>query len=228
MNRKFTKLYESSLNRYTSGSVLVGDVVTLKPGAMNHEGIKGNDVLKQKLNELLASDLNLRVINIKNQVPVPFSGNNELNISGRGAEAVIAQEIAPSRYHNYVAVPLEVLEVHASYPNLPPIPDSWKYKAKINMKPQLVGKMEQNEEITLTTAPVKSVEQDPKYVADRTQTFKGKEFNTMPQTHRSDVHGKLVTGDRELKNANVKIPAVPAEGAADPATYTAKYMPKKG
>lgn len=220
MNRKFTKLFESYLGRYTSGGLLLGDVVAFKTSAVNHPDIKSSAVLKEKIQELLASDLNLRVISIKNRTPMPFSGDLDNNISGRGAEVVIAQEIAPSRYWNYVAVPSEVLEVKPCYPNLPPIPDSWKYKARIDLKPVAVAKAEQNDEAIAKTGPDSRLKNDGTSITD-------KEFSIKDQTGKSVVGTKLADGDRELENKNIKIPAKPAEGQADPASYTAMYLPPK-
>lgn len=185
------------MSRYTVGGVLVGDVVKLKKGVLTHPDVVVNDVMKTKLQELLNSDLNLRVTGIKNKTPIPSSGNNEQNVTPRKEMVDIAQEIAPGRYYNYVTVPVDILEVVATYPNLPPVPDSWKHKSKIDIKPVPVAKAEQNDEFAVGT-----------------------------QTLKSNVHGKNVLGDRSLKNVNTKIPAKPAEGQADPASYTAKYMPK--
>lgn len=209
------------MGRYTVGGALVGDVVKLKPGTLNHADIKGNSKLVEKLKELLASDLNLRIVSMKNKTPIPMSGDNELNVSGRGAEAVIAQEIAPSRYHNHCAVPLDTLEVTCTYPNLPPIPDSWKHKSKINLKPVPVEKMEQNDETPIGTAA---------YMVDsksqsNTVSIADKEFSPADQTHKSNVGGKNVEGNRTLLNKNTTIPSKPVN--ADPAAYVAAYMPKK-
>jgi hypothetical protein len=219
VNRKFTKLFESYLGRFTGGGLLLGDIVSFKSGVVNHPDIKGNEIMKTKIQELLASDLNLRVISIKNGTPMPFSGDNDNNISGRNNEVVIAQEIAPSRYWNYIAVPREVLEVKTVYPNLPPIPDSWKYKAKINIKPELLKKAEENDEAVAKSGPDPMLKNDDTSITD-------KEFSISNQTRRSTVGNKNVAGDRELDNKNVKIPSSPAEGQQDPASYTANYMPK--
>jgi len=209
------------MSRYTVGGALVGDVVKLKANTLSHADIKGNAKLVEKLKELLASDLNLRIVSIKNKTPIPMSGDNELNVSGRGAEAVIAQEIAPSRYHNHVAVPLETLEVTCTYPNLPPIPDSWKHKTRIDLKPVPVAKAEQNEETPVGTAA---------YMTD-TKSWEGtpaqgdKAFRPGNQTMKSNVDGKNVEGDRALPTKDTPIPSKPA--TPDPAAYIAAYMPKK-
>jgi hypothetical protein len=219
VNRKFTKLFESYLGRYTGGGLLLGDIVSFKAGAVNHPYIKGNEAMKAKIQELLASDLNLRVISIKNRTPMPFSGDFDQNISGSNTEIVIAQEIAPSRYWNYIAVPREVLEAKSCYPNLPPIPDSWKYKAKVNIKPELVKQAEENEEAVAKSGPDPMLKNDDTSITD-------KEFSISNQTGKSTVGTKNVAGDRELENKNTKIPSSPADGHLDPASYTANYMPK--
>jgi len=198
VKRKFTKLIESTIARFTSGGVLVGDVVKLKRNILSHELIKDNEQMKAKLKELLNSDLNLRVVSIKNKNPMPSSGNNDQNIAPFRETIDIAQEIAPSRFYNYISVPLDAIEVVSTYPNLPPIPDSWKHKSKITLKPEPVKKAEQNDEFAIGN-----------------------------QTLKSNVNGKNVVGDRVLKDKNTPIPASPAEGHKDPASYTANYMPKK-
>jgi len=46
--------------------------------------------------------------------------------------------------------------------------------------------------------------------------------------HSDDGKGKLIKGDRKLKNKNIKIPSSPAVGEKSPSvkSYTHKYMPR--
>jgi len=94
-----------------------------------------------------------------------------------------------------------MLETKCSYPNLPEVPEVFK-----------------------KDDPAKRVQIKPKKVKDEQQEVP---FYSPQMTRLSDIgNKKLSAGDRVLNNTNVKIPSVPAVGQADPATYTAKYLPK--
>ena len=231
VKRKFTQLIESAVSRYTSGGILVSDVVKLKSGILNHDDIKGNEQMKEKIKELLASDLNLRVVGIKNKTPIPMSGNNETNISARKEQIDVAQEIAPGRYFNYITLPVDTLEVVCSYPNLPPIPDSWKHKSRIDLKPVPVAKAEQNDEAVVKSSGIvgtgRYMQDQSKQLQNDDTTQGDKEFSQGVQAFKSDVDGKSVVGDRALKDKNTKIPSETVAAHKDPAAIpsTAHYMP---
>lgn len=193
MNKRFIKIFESTLNRYTNGGFLVGDIVKLKRNCFHHPFFENQEELKFKLKSIEGSDLNIRVVNIKCNHPAVGGGANDDYNTPRHKFAEIAQEYAPGRWRESMIIPIECLELHPSYPNLPSIPDSMKRKdtSHIKPKPVVAKKSEDNE------------------------------------TRKSDVGGKMVSGDRELLNKNVKIPSSPAKDSKDPANYTAMYMPKK-
>ena len=213
--RRFVKIFESNLNRYTNGGLLIGDIVAFKPKAIHHPDFENSEELKMKIKALMDGGLNLRVVNIKGKYPAVMGGSNEDNIVRRNALVDVAQEIAPGRYHNTITVPIEVLDViYGTRPdkdqspehfndvspeiNLPSIRDNQKRAGRINIKPTAVDKPSEDNEFAVGT-----------------------------QTMKSDVDGKLSKGDRELPIKNTAIPSSPAEGHKDPAKYTAGYMPKQ-
>ena len=68
MEKKFNKIYESYVSRYTRGGFLTGDLVKVRDDYKSSEGYKKlSPEYKAKLDDLLASDLNLRVSGIENK-----------------------------------------------------------------------------------------------------------------------------------------------------------------
>lgn len=198
--KRFTQIFESTLSRHTNGGFLTSDLVKLKKNALSHVEFETNEEMKFKLKAIMDSDLNLRIVNIKNKYPAVQGGVNTDTNLPFGRIIDIAQEIAPGRFHNFISVPEEVLERIESYPNSSPIPNSLKRDDTTQIEPIPVD-IEEDEECMLS----------PRHL-----------------THKSDDgKGHLIKGDRELKNTNTKIPAEPAKGQADPADYVARYLPKR-
>jgi len=200
MNKKFVKLYESALQRYTNGGFLAGDVVVFKEGAFNDPWFKElGENTKQKLKNMADSGLNLRVSAIKNRFPgVGGAGNTDY--IGTEVNVDITSEIAPGRYMDFATVPARLLEPKSTYPNLPDVPEVFK-----------------------KGDPAKRVNIKPKKVKDEAEEVP---FLRPGDTRRSDLgNGKMSNGDRELLNKNIKIPSSPAKGVNDPASYTANYLP---
>lgn len=140
MNRKkrFLKLYESTINRFTNGGFLTGDVVKLKPNAFNHKVFDGQEETKSHIKAMMDSDLNLRVTNVKNAYPAVMGGSNTDYASPKERMVDVAQEIAPGRYYNTITVPAEVLErvTDGDETNsLPPVPNSIKKADPSQIKP---------------------------------------------------------------------------------------------
>jgi hypothetical protein len=199
MDKKFVKLYETTLSRYTRGGFLTSDRVKFVDKALNNDFFKDQpDSIKSAVKELIDSGLNLRVKNVKSAMPAVMGAGNPDNY-GYGFTIEIVPEIAPGRYdiNKAVTVPSNLLVHQNDGINLTPIPDKLKYNNNVQIEPTEV---KINDDKTMLTPRSK--------------------------THQSDVGGKLSTGDRELKNVNTKIPSEPAIGHKDPAAYTAQYLPK--
>ena len=123
---KFIKLYESAIQRFTRGGLLVGDLVKIKEGAYSDEFFKkqsGNYV--EKLKSFANSGLNIRVSSIKTVRPSYQPGN----IYNESSEFIvdIVLEKAPGLYYDFITVPMHVLEHIDTGVNLAPVPDSLRY-----------------------------------------------------------------------------------------------------
>lgn len=191
--------YKHDSNFGRSG-FLVGDVVKFVDNALKSDFFKtvGTEY-KTKVESLINSGANLRVINIKSYFPaVMGAGNPDYN----GYSFTI--EIAPEDeglgrivQSDSVTVPQNLLTKIDFTPNLPTVPDKFKYKDKTHIKPKEVK--DESEEV-------------PFYSPARTRT--------------SDLGDKKDSkSDTSLHNTNVVIPSSPAEGAKSPSTYTASYLP---
>jgi hypothetical protein len=200
MRKKFLQLYESTLNRYTNGGFLTSDLVTFKPGWEKHPHFQGQDQLLKGIKQLVDSGYNIRVTNVKPSHPVA-SGNGNTDYHGTKFAIDVAPEIAPGKFGDSLTVCPDILIVHDTVPNLPPISDNAKRHDKVIIKPQEVDDEETSDEV-------------PFYGPGRTR-----------KTDKGD--GKDSKSVSSLNNSNTKIPAVPAEGHKDPANYTANYLPKK-
>ena len=93
MKKKFTRLYESITNRFINGGFLIGDIVKIKPDALKHKSFDGLEELKTQIKALMDSDLNIRVINVKNGMPAGMGANNTGNVNAFGRTLDIAQEM---------------------------------------------------------------------------------------------------------------------------------------
>lgn len=145
--KRFLKLYESTINRFTNGGFLTGDVVKLKPNAFRHKSFGDNSEIKDQIKAIMSSDLHLRVTNVKNAYPAVMGAGNTDYINPEGRMVDIAQEIAPGRYYNTITVPGEVLERVTdgdATNSLPSIPNSFKKPDPSQIKPTEVKNDQHN------------------------------------------------------------------------------------
>ena len=201
MQKQFDTVLEHALNRFTNGGLLVGDLVKFKKDWAKHKDLESQHEVLMQIRSMIEQGYNLRVTNLANRFPAVMGGDNTDYSNPARKVATVAQEIAPGRYYNYVSLPADLLEPVDTYPNLPPIPDKMVRPDKSHIKQK---------------------EFKAPGIEDKASTSPGR------QTRGSD-HGdqKIQKGDRELTGKNVKIPSKPAKDAADPASYTYRYLPKR-
>ena len=149
---KYTTLIEATLQRFTSGGFLTGDLVKLKSNCTSSDWAKKQPSnLLEKLKEFAATDKHLRVSAVKTLRPAVSGG-------GMAAHHVddfycdIVMEEAPGLFHQFITLPAELLEYQEQDINLPELPDSLKGKGSTEGEP---------EELTIksTDNPMDPVEQ---------------------------------------------------------------------
>jgi hypothetical protein len=198
MNKRFIKLYEAISNRYNRGGFLVSDIVKFVDNVLTDKFFKStDDAYKDKVKEYIECGDTLRVKNVKSTFPaVMGAGNSDYN--GYSFSIEVTREIAPGKYSNdSIVVPQHLLVRIEDTINLPKVPDKFKAKDKSIIKPVPVS--DENEETP---------------------------FFSPGRTHTTDKGNKKDTpSETKLLNTNIKIPSSPAKGFANPASYTAKYLP---
>jgi hypothetical protein len=204
---KFINLYESAIQRFTRGGLLVGDLVKFKSGIFSDDFFKDQSPnYAEKIKSFIDSGLNIRVSSIKPVRPSYQPGN----IYNESSEFLvdIVLEKAPGLYYDFITVPMRVLEHVDTGVNLAPIPDALRYNDKSSTDVSEVGDAKRGSETLL----------DP-----------------YRQTRTSDLgDGKDSKSETELSNTNVKIPSSPSVDAKNPSIfspqkdYTKNYLPKKG
>ena len=198
MKKRFLKLYESWLTRYNHGGFLQGDIVTFKPNALKHDFVKTqSDVLAKNIEEMIKDGRTLRVTNVINKYPAVMGVGNA-DDTGPDFTVEVGLDEGGGRIYKTAIVHVGMLNKIDTVPGLEEVPDRNKYDNKIKIKP--VEVKDEAEEV-------------PFYSPARTRT--------------ADLgNKKLAPTESKLKNINTEIPAGKNYIDKDPATYTARYMPK--
>jgi len=198
MKKRFLKLYESWLTRYNHGGFLQGDIVKFKADALKHYFIKTqSDELVKNLEDLIKDGRTLRVTNVINKFPAVMGTGNPDDV-GPDFTVEVGLDEGGGRIYKTAIAHVGMLDKIDTVPGLEEVPDRNKYDNKIKIKP--VEVKDEAEEV-------------PFYSPARTRT--------------ADLgNKKLAPTETKLKNVNTVIPSSPNVNAKDPASYTAKYMPK--
>jgi hypothetical protein len=197
---KFKNLYESAIQRFTRGGFLVGDLVRIKESSLNDAFFKKQATnYIDKVKEFISSGLNIRISAVKPVYPNAFAPGN-IQSEAESFLCDIVLEKAPGLYYSFITIPAHLLEHIDTGINLAPVPDALKRPNNEIMDPEPVNKF--NDPTT--------------YMSPYRQT------STTDKGDNKDVKSEI-----SLPTVNVKIPASTAEGEKDPASYTARYLPKK-
>jgi hypothetical protein len=133
--KKFLNLCEAYHTRLERGGFLVGDVFKFNDDFKNTEEYKSLGVnTRDTIDQMIESGLHIRVTGIKDDGSPRYPGNPQtasLNVS-----LTLAMDNGGGRYSHFINVP-HTLGTAISYaPGLPPIPDAFKRKSDVNIKPQ--------------------------------------------------------------------------------------------
>lgn len=156
MADKFLKLIEATIQKMTNGGILVGDRVELVDNYKSKESYKSlTDEVKAYIDTLFSNDLNKKVINIKTDEPSRAPGNEDNR--GSAFHATVAAELATGLYDNQnaVTIPLDLLKADTGGMDnefgKSPVPDSVRYKNKVNIKPEEVNPEDEETKYTRMT-----------------------------------------------------------------------------
>ena len=200
MNRRFLKLYESTLDLYNHGGFLTGDYVKFIDEVLKDEYFKNASAdYIAKVKEFMDCGDNLRVVGVKSAFPLAMgTGNPDSNGISFGVE-IGKENLGLGRVNNQDTIVVLPKHLHRiTDANLPPVPSKYKYDDKSH----------------IDTKEVKDeAEETPFFGPGRTRTTD---------------HGnkKDTKSDSSLLNKTVKIPGEPAKDHKDPGSYVANYLPK--
>ena len=144
MARKFLKLIENTIERYSNGGILTGDLVKLVSDYKSKNGYKSaSDQVKQYIDNYFDSDGNYYAVNIKTSVGTTTPANNDNR--GTSFSVEVAKELANGRYDNQgkVTVSSDMLEVIDTGINRHPVDPDTRYDNKVQIDPV---KPDENEE----------------------------------------------------------------------------------
>lgn len=138
---KYEEIVESTIVRYQSGGVMIGDLVKINPKALKHPKLKDlGDHVKANIKKLIDHPLNLKVSAVKSIHPSLGSFSDGLGTGTTTAPTDfwcdVVIETAPGLFSDPMTLPIEVLEVIDLGGNLTPIPDELKRKGDVNITPK--------------------------------------------------------------------------------------------
>jgi hypothetical protein len=141
MEKKFIKVCESAISRYTRGGILVGDYVEFTKGYKKDEQyIALHDNIKDAIEELIKSGLRIRVSGIDDYYPVRYPGNADTS-NGKVSVKISADQ-GGGRYIYSITVPPCLLTTLDYYPNLAPLPDAFNRQDNLTHTPEEMDKVD--------------------------------------------------------------------------------------
>jgi len=141
---KYEQIVETTLGRYQQGGIMGGDIVKIKPNALNHPKVKDMaENIKGKIKMLMDTDLNITVIGVRSTRDSRGEMSDGLGISSTTSPTDFWLDVAvlhsPGLRGDPLTIPIEIAERVDFGGNMPSVPDSLKRKGNINIKPIEVG-----------------------------------------------------------------------------------------
>lgn len=137
MGKKFDAVFESVIQRYQAGGFLTGDPVKLRATYKSSDTYKAMPPHMQKdLDELATSGLNIVVTQVGGKVS-PASAGDQFRTPGQSV-ITIAGDQGGMRHYGFITVTPDMLEIQDNGINLPPVPDQFKKKDVVIIKPTKV------------------------------------------------------------------------------------------
>jgi len=198
MERKFLKIVENTISRYSNGGFLVGDVVKLIDNYKSKESFKSLPVdVQEYVNSYFDTDKNYRVVNVKtSQATGGGAGPADNANRGDSFTVEVAMETGGGRYdmQGKVTLNADILTKVKSENGMfdsPKVPDSDRYDNKEQIKPR---ELSDEDEIEYTR-----------------------------QTSQGMLGDKAKDTDLSLATANTKLPS-PGVTTSQSVGDTSKYM----
>lgn len=135
MGKKFDAIYESIVTRYVVGGFLPGDIVKFKPDYQSSDCYKSmNSVMQSELKELIKSGLNIKVIQVGDNLSGASAGNQHK--TPENVIVTIAGDHGGGRHFGGISVPAKILDIVSVGDNSPNIPDKFRREDNTTYKPE--------------------------------------------------------------------------------------------
>ena len=133
MGKKFDEIYESVVARYQVGGFLPGDIVKFRPDYKSCDCYNAmHSLMKQDLDELATSGLNIRVVQVGDKLSGQTSGNQHKTADN--AVITIAGDYGGGRHYQSFTVKPEMIDIVCSNDPSYKIPDQFVRDDKVNWK----------------------------------------------------------------------------------------------
>jgi hypothetical protein len=133
MGKKFDAIYESVVSRNVIGGYLPGDIVKFRPDYKSHECYKSmNSVMKRELDDLAKSGLNIRVVQVGDNLSGASAGNQHKIASN--AVITVAGDHGGGRSYGGITVHPIMIDLVTSDDFAPTVPDQFKRDDKTEFK----------------------------------------------------------------------------------------------
>lgn len=124
MGLKFDEIYESVVSRYQIGGFLPGDIVKFRPNYKSCDCYNAmHSVMKQELDDLVKSGLNIKVIQVGDKLSGASAGNQHKTADN--VVITVAGDQGGGRYYGSVAVKPEMIDIVDSNNPNPDVPDQF-------------------------------------------------------------------------------------------------------
>lgn len=134
-DKKFVSLHESYMRRYERGGFLVGDVFKFNDNFKSTDEFKSLGTNTQELlQQMIDSGQHVRVVGIKDTTSARYPANADTTTLDVVLD--LALDDGGGRYSHHVSIPSNLGQSEEFYPNLPPIPDAFKRKSNVVIKPE--------------------------------------------------------------------------------------------
>jgi len=135
MGKKFNKLYESVIGRYNCGGFFPGDLVKFRKTYKTTECYNAmHSAMRQELEELIKSGLNIKVIQVGDKLSGASAGNQHKTADN--VVITVAGDQGGGRYYGSITVTPEMLDIVDTNVFAPSIPDQFVRKDNTNWKPE--------------------------------------------------------------------------------------------
>jgi hypothetical protein len=139
MGKKFDEIYESVVSRYEVGAgFLPGDVVKFRSNYKTCAAYKAMSTdMQREVDDLANCKLNIMVVQVGDKLSGASAGN-QLKTADNAVITISADQGGGRNYGRVTVSPEMIDRAYTDTTNLPPVPDEWKRKDKVNIKPKPV------------------------------------------------------------------------------------------